>query len=195
MPTSTRRDVKTYQSPGVVNGNLARDLRQRELEQQLERSGRLDFDKQYRQQQESVADELSRRRQATRATVRQAQSIPIAAVLCSAVVAVLAVMVVICHVQINEISGSIVSMKQQINQLEMEQITLRTQYEQAFDTASVKEAAEEAGMHQPGEGQIYYIDLPGEDQAVSCLQQEESGIKQFLASLNRHIYTVLEYCR
>lgn len=195
MPASTRRDVKTYQTPGVVHGNLARDLRQRELEQQLERSGHLDFDKQYREQQVSVADELSRRRQENRATVRQAQGIPITAVLAGTVLAVMALMIVVSHVRINEISGNIVSMKQQIEELETEQVALQTQYEQAFDPATVKEAAEAAGMHQPGEGQIYYIDLPGEDQAVSCTQRQESGAKQFLTFVSQHFYAVLEYFR
>ena len=36
MPASNRRDVRSYNTPGVVNGNLARDLRTRELEEQLE---------------------------------------------------------------------------------------------------------------------------------------------------------------
>lgn len=195
MAVNNTRDARTYHTPGVVNGNLARDLRTYELEQQLEQSGRIEFDKRYRQKQESVADELSRRRQANRATVRQAQSVPIAALFCGMIVAALAVMVVFCHVQINEISGNIVSMKQQIEQLEMEQIALRTEYEQAFDTNSVKEAAEAAGMYQPGEGQIYYINLPGEDQAIACAQQEKGGFKQFLTTINQHIYTALEYFR
>ena len=87
MPASNRRDVRSYNTPGVVDGNLARDLRSRELEQQLDRSGQLDFDKQYRQQQESTADKLSRQRQQRRAAVRQPQSIPIASVLFGVVVA------------------------------------------------------------------------------------------------------------
>ena len=66
MPASNRRDVRSYNTPGIVDGNLARDLRSRELEQQLDRSGQLDFDKQYRQQQESTADKLSRQRQQRR---------------------------------------------------------------------------------------------------------------------------------
>lgn len=193
MPASSRRDVRTYNTPGVVDGNLARDLRSRELEQQLERSGQLDFDKQYRERQESTADKLSRQRQESRATVRQAQSIPILAVAGSIVVAVLAVLVVSCHVKINEISGNIVSMKQEISRLEMEQINLQTQYEQAFDLATVKEAAEAAGMRQPSEGQIYYIDLPGEDQAIVCGQGGEVKAETFLTVLSRHFYAVLEY--
>ena len=114
MAANNRRDIRTYNTPGVVSGNLAHDLRTRELEQQLERSGQLDFDRQYRQQQETAADKLSRRRQETRATVRQAQSLPLTAVLGGVVVAVLAVLVVSSQVRLNAISGDIVDMKKQI---------------------------------------------------------------------------------
>lgn len=193
MPASNRRDIKTYRTPGVVDGNLARDFRSRELEQQLEHSGQLDFDKQYRQRQETEADRLSRRRQETRATVRQAQSVPVMAVLGGVVVAVLAVLVVGSHVRLNEISGNIVSMKHQIAQLEIEQVALQTKYEQEFDLSSVKEAAEAVGMQQPSDGQIYYIDLPGEDQAVACNQREEGVLSRVFASIGQHIYSVLEY--
>lgn len=195
MAASNRRDVKSYRTPGIVDGNLARDLRSRELEHQLEHSGQLDFDQQYRQKQETRADKLSRQRQETRATVRQAQSIPVASVLLGAVLAVMAVMVVNSHVQLNAISGDIVSMKRQIQQLETEQVALRTEYEQTFDLTSVKEAAETVGMQQPSEGQIYYIDLPGEDQAIVCSQSEEGLLAQVFAVLGQHIYSVLEYFR
>ena len=195
MPANNRREKKVYHTPGAVSGNLAHDLQRGDLERRLERSGQLDFDQQYRQERESRADRLSRRRRETRATVRQPQSVPVAAVFFGAVLAVLAVMVVNSHVQLNAISADIVSMKRQISQLELEQIALRTAYEQAFDPVSVKEAAEAAGMQQPGDGQIYYIDLPGEDQAVACPQNEEDMLGQVFTALGQHIYSVLEYFR
>ena len=195
MPASNRRDVRSYHTPGVVNGNLARDLKSHELERRLERSGQLDFDKQYRQQQESNADKLSRQRQQRRAAVRQPQSIPVMAVLCGIVVAYLAVLVVNCHVRINEISGDIVDMKQQIALLEQEQVSLRTRYEQAFDMATVKDAAEAAGMQQHSDGQISYIDLPGDDQAVVWTQEEKGVLDRVFTALAQRFCAVLEYFR
>ena len=193
MPASNRRDIRSYNTPGVVNGNLAHDLRTHELERRLEHSGQLDFDKQYRQRQETNADKLSRQRQQRRATVRQPQSVPVMAVLCSVVVACLAVLVVNCHVQINRISGEIVSMKHQIEQLEQEQVSLQTRYEQAFDLATVKDAAEAAGMRQPSDGQIFYIDLPGEDQALVCRQTEEGVFARIFTVLTQRFDAVWEY--
>jgi len=195
MPQSAKRDPRSYRTPGVVNDNLARDLTRRELEERLERSGQLDFDQQYRRRQESNADKLSRQRQATKATVRQAQSIPLATFVGGAALAVLAVMIVYCQVQINAISSSIVTMKQQIQELETEQVSLQTRYEQAFDLATVKEAAESVGMHQPGEGQVIYINLPGEDQAVTGIESDDGVLARIFSALGQHVYAVLEYFR
>ena len=195
MPPSKKRDPRSYRTPGVVNDNLARDLTRRELEERLERSGQLDFDQQYRRVQETNADQLSRQRQARKATVRQAQSIPLGAVVGGAVLAVLAVMIVYCQVQINAMSSGIVTMKQQIRELEIEQVSLQTRYEQAFDLATVKEAAEAVGMHPPGEGQVIYINLPGEDQAVTGVEQDEGALSNIFAKLSQRVYAVLEYFR
>ena len=46
-----------------------------------------------------------------------------------------------------------------------EHIALLTEYEKTFDLASVKAAAEAAGMSKPTSGQIVYIDLSGADTA------------------------------
>ena len=93
----------------------------------------------------------------------------------------------------NAISTRIVTMKSEIEQLEIEQVSLMAQYEQAFDMATVKEAAEEAGMTQPSDSQIYYVSLPGEDQAVAVNQQEEGVISQILAFLGQRFYAMVEY--
>ena len=191
----SHRDTRSYRTPGVIHDNLARDLTRHELEERLNRSGQIDFDQQYRRRRESNADRLSRQRQAVRATVRQPQKIPVISVAGAVILAVLAVMVVNCQVQINEISNNIVTMKKQISELEAEQISLQTRYEQAFDLATVKEAAEAAGMHQPGEGQIIYINLPGEDQAVTCLEEHEGFFARVFAALGNHALSVLEYFR
>lgn len=198
MPQSARRDPRSsrsYRSIGVTSDNLARDLTRRELERQLDRSGRMDFDEQYRRRRISEAEEHSQQRKKIRATVRKAQPIPIVAVAGGAALAVLAVMVVNCQVRINAISDSIVTMKQQISALETEQIALQTQYEQAFDLAAVKESAEEMGMQQPGEGQIIYIDLPGEDRAIVCQDTHGGVLTRLFTALEQHVLSMVEYFR
>ncbi len=193
MPASNRRNTKSYHTPGVVNGNLAHDVRKREWEP--ERSGHLDFEEHYqhRQQQESQADRYARQRQQRRAAVREAQPIPLAAVLCCGVIACLAVLVIICHVKVNAISTDIVAMKRQIEVLEQEQVALRTHYEQAFDLTGVEKNAEAAGMTQPSEGQVFYINLPGQDQTVVYNQMGDGILGRIFDAVVQYIRTALEY--
>ena len=191
--SSGRKPRQRYNTPGVVDGNLARKLDSRALERRLERSGQLDFDQQYRRRRETEAERLSRRRAQAKAAVRPAQRVSFAAVLGFAFVGALMVATLLCYVRINSIARSIVSMKERISVLQVEQVALLTQYEQAFDLSSVKEAAEAAGMTIPSESQIYYIDLPGEDQAVSYTGRDGGLLDRVLTGLSRAMYAVVEY--
>ena len=161
------RKKTTRRYDGAVDGNLARKLDSRELERRLDRSGRMDFDELYEPQRESAIERNARRRAQKKAAVRVVQrpsNLTIAGFAC---VASLLVVLLLCHVRMNTISRSIVSMKTEINRLEIEQVSLLTQYEQTFDLSVVKDAALAAGMNQPSESQVYYISLPGEDQATA----------------------------
>ena len=186
---------KQYRTPGVVNGNLARDLSSYELERRLERSGQLAPDEYYVRHKESRSDVLSRQRAKAKAAVRPAQKVSPLAVLGFSGVAVLMVALLLCYIRINAISTNIVDMKEQISALEVEQVSLLTRYERAFDLATVKEAAQEAGMRQPEDSQIYYIDLPGQDQAVSYADESGSVLSRFFAAIGRNIYAAGEYFR
>ena len=159
---------------GTVSGNLARKPDQRELERRLERSGQLDFDKQYHRRRETEAERLSRRRNQHRATVRQPQHVSPTVVMGFAIAAIMLVSLLMCYIQLNTISKNIVDMKEQIGDLQVEQVALLSEYERAFDMTTVKEAAEAAGMMQPSDSQIYYIRLPGEDQVVSYGDEPQS---------------------
>jgi len=190
-----RRPRRRYNTPGVVNDNLARKLDSKELERRLERSGQLDFDQQYRKRKETEAEQLARRRARAKAAVRPAQKVSIKALLGFVAVASLMVALLLCYIKINAISRNIVQMKNQISELKVEQVALLTQYEQAFDLATVKEAAEAAGMTQPSDSQVYYIDLPGEDQAVSYGNEGAGVLSRIFTSLGRGVYAVVEYFR
>ena len=156
---------RRYGAQNAVDGNLARKLDRRELERQLDRSGRMDFDELYERRPETAAERNARRRAQVKAAVRPAQKVSSLALLGFVCTAFLMVVLLLCYVRLNTISRSIVSMKSEIKTLEVEQVSLLTQYEQAFDLSAVKEAALAAGMKDPSDSQIYYISLPGEDQA------------------------------
>ena len=89
---------------------------------------------------------------------------------------------VLCYVELTAISDDVVAMQKQVSALQTEQVRLQAEYEQAFDLATVKEAAQEAGMHQPDDSQIYYIDLPGQDQAVSYGSEDTGVLSRFFAA-------------
>ena len=189
MAAYNKRTSRRPNAPRPVEGNLARKLDRRELsrqelERELDRSGRMDFDQLYERQQESAIERNARRRAQVKASVRTAQKISPIAALGFAGVAVLMVALLLCYVRLNAISRSIVSMKSEINQLKVEQVSLLTEYEQTFDLSAVKEAAEAAGMVQPSEGQIYYVSLPGEDQ-VTAHQAEKGVLDRIFDALGR----------
>ena len=183
---STKR---RYGAQNAVDGNLARKLDRRELERQLDRSGRMDFDELYERRPETAAERNARRRAQVKAAVRPAQKVSLMALLGFVCTAFLMVVLLLCYVRLNTISRSIVSMKSEIKALEVEQVALLTQYEQTFDLSAVKEAAMAAGMHQPSESQIIYISLPGEDQ-VTAYQAKPSLFEGF--SLDLDIPSLLE---
>ena len=188
---------RRYNTPGVVNGSLARELEfdGRELERRLERSGQLDFDQQYKQRKESQAEQIARQRAKAKAAVRPAQKASPVLVMGFACVAALLMGLLMCYVQINAVSNSIVDMKSEISQLEIEQVTLLTRYEQAFDLASVKESAQAAGMSQPSDSQIYYIDLPGQDRAVAYSAQKVGFLADVKEGLSQRFLATMEYFR
>ncbi len=167
MAAYNKKVRRGYNTPGVVDGNLARKPDSRELERQLDRSGRMDFDQLYERQPESAIERNARRRAQAKAVARPAQKISSMTMLGCVCVAFFTVVLLLCYVRLNTISRSIVSMKSEIKQLEVEQVSLLTQYEQTFDLSAVKEAAVTAGMNQPSDSQVCYINLPGEDQATA----------------------------
>ncbi len=195
MAASGKNAKRRYQTPGVVNDNLARKLDSAALERQLETSGQLDFDQQYRRRKATEAELIARQRARAKAAVRPAQKVSPMAVLGFTGVAVLMVAVLMCYVQINAISTRIVDMKKEISALEVDQVALQAKYEQAFDLTRVKEEAQSYGMGQPSESQVYYIALPGQDQVVAYGGQEEGLLSSVLSFLSQRFYAVVEYFR
>ena len=179
---STKRPARTYRGYGSVEGNLARKPDSRELERRLDNSGQMDFDELYRPRRMSEGERSAQRRAKARASVRPAQPISIAAIAGAVCVGFLMFALLMCYVKMNTISRSIVDMKNQITQLEVDQVSLLTRHEQAFDMSTVKAAAEAVGMSQPSDSQVFYIRLPGEDQATT--HRASGGLSGFFAAFN-----------
>lgn len=194
MASYGKQTKRKYSSSRPVDGNLARKADIRELERQLDRSGQMDFDQLYERRPETAAQRNARRRAQIKAAQRPAMRVSPMALLGSVCVAMLTVVLLLCYVRLNTISRSIVAMKSEIKQLEIEQVSLLTQYEQAFDLSAVKEAAMAAGMSQPSDSQVFYINLPGEDQATVYHAEDRplDKIQEFILSLQEKIRAALE---
>lgn len=174
-----------YQRGGAVYGDLAYDLNRGIREREFLHAGETPH------RQKAVP--APRVRRVSKVQVREKQKLSPIAVLGFLAVVAVAVLVLFSYVQLTEISADVVSLRQQLTELETQNVTLTAQYQQMYDLSTVKEAAEAAGMSKPSASQIYYIDLSDGDSAV-VYQKPDSGIlSRLLTSLNHGIYTVVEY--
>ena len=144
---------------GATYGSLAYDLDALAREKQLDEAGKLP-QKKVRPAQPEVQP-VQRRQSAARAAVRPSPVLLLGTVLVVGMVIAL----MLCYVKLTGISDNVSSIKREISALEEEHVALLTAYERTFDLATVKAAAEAAGMSKPTSGQIVYIDLSGADTA------------------------------
>ena len=142
---------------GATYGSLAYDLDALAREKQLDEAGKLP-QKKVRPAQPEVQP-VQRRQSAARAAVRPSPVLLLGTVLVVGMVIAL----MLCYVKLTGISDNVSSIKREISALEDEHVALLTAYERTFDLATVKAAAEAAGMSKPSSGQIQYIDLSGAD--------------------------------
>ncbi|MEG1593654.1 MAG: hypothetical protein RR350_04525 [Oscillibacter sp.] len=175
-----------YHRGGDLYGNLAYDLDREVLEHDLRHAGEMP------RQREVVLDR-PKVRSVSKTQVRPRQRVSVLAVLGVLAVIATAVLVLMSYIQLTELSGEMVTLKKDLASLQTENVSLTAQYEQMFNQASVKKAAEAAGMSKPGSGQEYYIDLSSGDNAVVYQKADGNVLSKILTSLNHGVYAVVEY--
>lgn len=175
------RDTR-YRGKQAVNGSLAYDLDYAARERDLRRAGRA-----------PKAREKARVYEAPRVLLRARQYVSPLAVLSVSAIMGLALLLLMNYVQLTRLSAETVKLQSQLAELETENTDLTARYQQMFDMASVKEAAEAAGMTQPSESQIYYVDLPGEDQAVAYGGESTGVLERIFTSAGQGICAAVEY--
>lgn len=181
-----------YHSRGAVYGDLAYDLDREVREHALRHAGEAPR-RQTAETETAVPKARPRVRSLSKAQVRQRQKVSILSVLGVGAAIGLAVLLMMGYIQLTAISDEVVSLQDQLAELETENVALTAQHEQMFDLATVKEVAEAAGMSKPSSSQIYYIDLSEGDSAVVYQQEETNLLSRLLTSLNHGIYAVVEY--
>ena len=177
MAEKRRTTTTTY-------GSLAYDLDRIVRERQLEEAGTMP-------ERRQEAPVQARPRTHTKVKARPSPLLlgGIAA-LCS-----LVLVLMLGYVQLTKVANHVGGIKSEISALTDEHVELLTQYEKAFDLATIKEVAEKAGMSKPGAGQIEYIDLSGADSVV-IYRAETSGVLQGIRSTAAAAADrVLEYFR
>lgn len=141
-----------YNSRSAVYGDLAYDLDREVRERALRHAGEAP---RHQTAVEAVPKAKPRVRSLSKAQVRQRQKVSVLSVLGVGAAIGLAVMVLMGYIQLTIISDEVVSLQNQLEELQTENVTLTAQHEQMFDLATVKEVAEAAGMSKPSSSQIY----------------------------------------
>ncbi len=174
---------------GATYGSLAYDLDALVREKQLDEAGKLP-QKKVRPAQPEVQP-VQRRQSAARAAVRPSPVLLLGTVLVVGMVIAL----MLCYVKLTGISDNVSSIKREISALEEEHVALLTAYERTFDLATVKAAAEAAGMSKPSSGQIQYIDLSGADSVEVYAAGGAAALNGFTEKAESLWAYVLEYFR
>ena len=174
---------------GATYGSLAYDLDALAREKQLDEAGKLP-QKKVRPAQPEVQP-VQRRQSAARAAVRPSPVLLLGTVLVVGMVTAL----MLCYVKLTGISDNVSSIKREISALEEEHVALLTEYERTFDLATVKAAAEAAGMSKPSSGQIQYIDLSGADSVEVYAAGGAAALNGFTEKAESLWAYVLEYFR
>ena len=171
----------------AVYGNLAYDLDALVRERQLEEAGKLPQKK-----QPAVQEQPLPRRQTQSRTAARPSPLVMGGIV---VLLVMVVALMLGYVTLTDVSGSVSSIKREIADLDEQHIALLTEYEKTFDLATVKAAAEAAGMSKPTSGQIQYIDLSGDDSVTLYKADGSAALGGLLDKLERGWDYVLEYFR
>ena len=186
---SAARDLR-YQNNYGVDGSLARDLDWAVREREQRHAGEAP-----RHQEQTLVREQPREQTQTRThvRVRERQQVSVGAVAGFAAVIGMMVLVLLSYVQLTVLAADTVALKNQLNTLQTDHAALSAEYEQMFDLATVREAAEAAGMAKPSASQICYLDLSEGDSAVVYQKEDPSVLSRALTSLNHGVYAVVEY--
>lgn len=171
------RDMR-YRGKQAVSGSLAYDL---------------DYAPQRRETRHAEGAPKAKEKAAPRVLLRARQVVSPLAVLSVAAIMGLALLLLMNYVQLTRLSAETVALQGQLQELETENVDLTARYQRMFDMASVKEAAEAAGMSKPSGTQMSRLDLSTGDSAVAYQQKEPGLISRILSALHGGVYAVVEY--
>ena len=127
----------------------------------------------------------------TRVQVREAGQVAPFAVVGFLAVALFAIMLVMSYAQLTVVNGEMVSLRNELSDLQSENAVLTAQYEKVFDMDTLGST-----MVRPGNEQITYIDL-SEPDTVTVYGEESTGtgLMGALDSAGQLLGDLIEYFR
>ncbi|MCD7919723.1 MAG: hypothetical protein LUG45_06540 [Clostridiales bacterium] len=180
------RKRTTAQMANTSFGNAAYDLTNTVVAPQRK-------ERQEPQRREEPKRQPERRTEA-QPRVRPQQGISLFAVSGFAAIALMAVLVLTSYVQLNSVYAATSTMEDYLADLVEEEASLKSEYNDLFDTATLQEAAEEAGLVQPSSSQKVYLEMAEPDNAIVYEQKEDPGlIEQVAEDLQSFWRSVLTY--
>ncbi len=180
--------AQKYRHNGAATyGSLAYDLDALVLERQLEEAGTMP-----ERRPERKAEPVQRRRSDAHAQTKARPSALVAGAFVT--MCALIALLLLGYVQLTAVSASVSELNSDLSELQTEHVALLTEYEKTFDLATIKAAAEAAGMSKPTSGQIQYIDLSGSDTAV--VYTGEPGVTaRVFADVRQGAASIVEFFR
>jgi len=127
--------------------------------------------------------------------VKARAEISVVAVLGFVVVLALLVMVISGYVRLYELSSAHADLSEELTALQAEQSRLEASYESKLDMDQIEAvAASELGMRVPGDDQIVYLDMSGEDAAV-VYDSDSMGVSSVFQALKNGFSYLTDYIR
>lgn len=179
MVTEKRRYNQT------TNGNVAYDLNNQRNTVPVPDGGQPYRNP--RRQRRTRNGEVARRRTSVRPRIRlrPIESVTPFAVVGFALALVMAVLVLVSYVQLNQVYANTVSLQNQLTELQTKGDSLKAEYEEVFNTEKLQKAVDKAGNLSPSTSdQVVYVELSDPDNVVVFNREEKpTGIDAFLESV------------
>ncbi|MCD8353838.1 MAG: hypothetical protein LUC47_05955 [Clostridiales bacterium] len=163
-----RKRQNPYQT--AISGNVAYDVNTR---------GNVAYEpeREERTEQQRISDTgLQRAKNARRQPVelRKQQPVSLTAVAGFVLVAMLAVGVLTSYIQLNSVYAETMTAQTELTELEDTYTKLAAEEEEVFDSETLLQAAEDAGLTEPSASQKVYIEFSSPDNTVVYTQQEQA---------------------
>ena len=181
---STAKELRYHRS---VDGSLARELDWAVRERELNHAGEAPRHPPKERQRERVYEKAG-----ARVTLRERQRVSPFSILGAAAVLGLAMLVLLSYVQLTVLSAGTVELKSQLAELETKNVTLTAEYERMFGLATVRQAAEAAGMSKPSISQVCWLDVSDGD-SVEIYEEAAGPLDRLRDMLSHGVYAAVEY--